>query len=82
MPHLKPEEIKFYKDNGFVKLSNIFSEAEMEEMCKEYNFIFETKNNDEMESSWAGDEMRKQANFINYSVSISIIYEYMYSYFE
>ncbi|XP_077300649.1 putative alpha-ketoglutarate-dependent hypophosphite dioxygenase [Arctopsyche grandis] len=68
MPYLKPEEIKFYKDNGFIKLNNIFSEAEMDEMCKEYNFIFETKNNEGMESSWAGDEMKKQANFINYSV--------------
>ncbi|XP_015518742.1 probable alpha-ketoglutarate-dependent hypophosphite dioxygenase [Neodiprion pinetum] len=71
LKYLKPEDKEFYEKNGFIKLSGIFSEAEMEEISQEYNELFERKtreNLEGLESAWSGDRVKQEAGFIDYTV--------------
>ncbi|OXU28256.1 hypothetical protein TSAR_001084, partial [Trichomalopsis sarcophagae] len=68
---LTPEQKEFYKENGFIKLSGVFSEQEMNEISNEYDDLFNRKqqaNMDGLEAAWEGDDMKKAANNINYTV--------------
>lgn len=69
---LTQEQKKFWDDNGYVQVSGIFTPTEMEEMSKAYDDIFERKQKENvaaMESAWVGDEMKKAANNMDYTVS-------------
>ncbi|XP_044729875.1 probable alpha-ketoglutarate-dependent hypophosphite dioxygenase [Chrysoperla carnea] len=68
MVRLTKEQKDFYAKNGFIKLSNIYSNEDMDRLSKEYDDLFTRKNIDDMEAAWKGNDMKKQANFINYSV--------------
>lgn len=68
MKGLTPEQKDFYKKNGFIKLSNVFTDDQLDRLSNEYNQLFARQNNPEMEAAWKGDVMKKQANFIDYSV--------------
>ncbi|GBP92484.1 Phytanoyl-CoA dioxygenase, peroxisomal [Eumeta japonica] len=61
MGRLTAQEKQFYKDNGYIKLSNIFTEEEMDEICTEYERIFTLKNNPGMEAAWEGNDVKKLA---------------------
>lgn len=68
MVRLTKEQIRFWKDNGYIKLSGIFSDKEMDVISKEYDRIFILKNNPGMEARWEGNEMKKIAQSKDYSV--------------
>ena len=69
---LTSEQKQFYIENGFIKLSGVFSNAEFQEILKEYTDLFARKQNEDMdglEAAWIGNDMKKAAGNINYTVS-------------
>ncbi|XP_048484567.1 probable alpha-ketoglutarate-dependent hypophosphite dioxygenase [Plutella xylostella] len=68
MVRMTKQQIQSYKDNGFIKLSNIYSEKELQELSEEYNRIFYKKNNPGMEAAWLGDDMKAAVKNKEYSV--------------
>nr|XP_045599032.1 phytanoyl-CoA dioxygenase, peroxisomal-like [Procambarus clarkii]XP_045599043.1 phytanoyl-CoA dioxygenase, peroxisomal-like [Procambarus clarkii]XP_045599053.1 phytanoyl-CoA dioxygenase, peroxisomal-like [Procambarus clarkii]XP_045599061.1 phytanoyl-CoA dioxygenase, peroxisomal-like [Procambarus clarkii] len=54
MKFLTPEQKKFYDDNGYVVI-NVLSEEEKDELSTEYDRLFESKREYELEASWQGD---------------------------
>lgn len=69
---LTPQQKQFWTDNGFIKLSGIFSENEMGEISWEYDDLFERQQKsykEELEATWVGEDMKKLAGNINYTVS-------------
>lgn len=69
---LTPEEKKSWKENGYIKLSKVFSAKEMNEILEAYDELFERKrreNLEGLESAWAGNDMKKAAGNIDYTVS-------------
>lgn len=69
MVRLTKEQIKFFQDNGYIQISNVFSDKEIDTIVNEYSRIFALKNNAGMEAAWLGDDMRKTANEKPYSVT-------------
>jgi len=68
---LTPEQKEFWKENGFIKLTNVFSKDEFNDIEREYSDLFARKqqeNIDGLEAAWIGDDMKKAANNINYTV--------------
>ncbi|PSN48715.1 hypothetical protein C0J52_08782 [Blattella germanica] len=59
---LTKDQVKFYKDNGFIKLSNIFTDAEIKEISEEYDDLFKRKKSTGLRAEWQGNEMKKAAN--------------------
>lgn len=69
---LTQDQKDFYTQNGFVKLSGVFSNEEFEKMAKEYDDLFQRKQNENangLEAAWVGADMKKAAGNINYTVS-------------
>lgn len=69
---LTREQKDFYIQNGFVKLSGVFSNEEFEEILKEYDELFQRKQKEDLnglEAAWAGDDMKKAARNLSYTVS-------------
>ncbi|PSN48716.1 hypothetical protein C0J52_08783 [Blattella germanica] len=64
---LTKEQIQFYKENGYIKLSNIFTEKELQEISDEYDDLFERKQkeNAELQAVWKGEEMKKACDIQN-----------------
>ncbi|XP_034256160.1 probable alpha-ketoglutarate-dependent hypophosphite dioxygenase isoform X2 [Thrips palmi] len=58
---LTPEEVQFYKDNGFIKI-NVLEKAEIDALSEEYDLLFRLQASDDMDSSWVGDDMKKATN--------------------
>ncbi|XP_063240252.1 probable alpha-ketoglutarate-dependent hypophosphite dioxygenase [Bacillus rossius redtenbacheri] len=58
---LSEEQVKFYKDNGFIKLENIFSKQEFDKFSDEYDDLFRAKKNDQLEAVWQGNDMKELA---------------------
>ncbi|XP_066950957.1 phytanoyl-CoA dioxygenase, peroxisomal-like [Macrobrachium rosenbergii] len=54
MKFLTAEQKKFYNDNGYVVL-DILSEAEIDELGREYDDIFKRKADSNLEATWQGD---------------------------
>ncbi|XP_063978509.1 phytanoyl-CoA dioxygenase, peroxisomal-like [Diachasmimorpha longicaudata] len=68
---LTPTQKKFYEENGYVKLSNVFTPKEFQEISDAYDDIFTRKQKEhvaEMESSWGGKEMKRLAENRDYTV--------------
>ncbi|XP_043272964.1 probable alpha-ketoglutarate-dependent hypophosphite dioxygenase [Venturia canescens] len=68
---LTAEEKKFWKDNGYIKISNVFSVQEMNEISEAYDELFERKRRENvqgLEAAWAGNDMKKAAGNIDYTV--------------
>lgn len=61
MKFLTSAQKEFYKDNGFVLLSNVFTHSQCEEMSKDYNNIFKRKAEEKahMNALWQGDWQEK-----------------------
>ncbi|CAG2054196.1 unnamed protein product [Timema podura] len=62
---LSKEQVEFYKENGFVKFGDVFTNEEFDRFDKEYTYLFENKLNtfgNELESKWLGKEMDELAN--------------------
>ncbi|XP_068619248.1 probable phytanoyl-CoA dioxygenase [Battus philenor] len=59
MGRLTASEKKFYKDNGYILISNLFTEDELSRLSQEYDNLFQRKNQSKIESSWVGSD----ANF-------------------
>ena len=66
--------MQFYKENGFIQLSNIFSEGEAEEFSKEYSMLFQIKAGADLETAWRGTHMNMLTNDKKVTVSIGIDY--------
>ncbi|XP_034256157.1 probable alpha-ketoglutarate-dependent hypophosphite dioxygenase isoform X1 [Thrips palmi] len=58
---LTPQEVQFYKDNGFIKI-NVLEKAEIDALSEEYDLLFRLQANDDMDSTWIGEDMSKAAN--------------------
>ena len=58
---LTEEQLNFYKENGYISLSNIFTEAEIQACSEEYDRLFEEKKkaNQDLEATWTGDWKNK-----------------------
>lgn len=68
---LTPEQKKFWTENGYIKLANILSEKELKEISEAYDELFKRKHNENingLESAWAGEDMKKAAGYIDYTV--------------
>ncbi|XP_034942550.1 probable alpha-ketoglutarate-dependent hypophosphite dioxygenase [Chelonus insularis] len=68
---LTAEQHKCWQDNGYVKLSNVFTSKEMNEICTEYNQLFEQKSQENMEALeavWIGDDMKNLSAHRNVTV--------------
>lgn len=48
---------EFYKENGYIQLSNIFTPEEVEEISQAYDSVFERKKKQEfnMQAGWEGN---------------------------
>lgn len=71
---LTKEQKRQWDENGFIKVGNIFSPAELNEISDAYNELFERKAKENMgglEAGWAGDEMKRAAKNIDYTVSLN-----------
>lgn len=66
------EQRKFYKENGFVKLDNVFTPAEIQTISDEYDELFARKHNEGMEASWRGALMNKESKQAPVSVRLSL----------
>lgn len=58
---LTDEQIKFYKDNGYIHIKNLLTPEELKEISDEYDNLFNRKNQGIMENSWVGgvaDDLR------------------------
>lgn len=69
---LTPEEKKFWHENGYIKLTNVYSTKEINEISDAYNELFERKHRENLaglEAGWVGEEMKKAAGYIDYTVS-------------
>lgn len=68
---LTAQQKKFYDDNGYVKLSGVFSEKELQEISDAYDELFDRKHKENLEgleSAWVGDDMKKEAGYREYTV--------------
>lgn len=69
---LTSEQKQFWKENGYIKLTNVYTLKEMNEISDAYNELFERKHRENLaglESAWVGEDMKKAAGYINYTVS-------------
>ncbi|KAJ1527014.1 hypothetical protein ONE63_008558 [Megalurothrips usitatus] len=55
---LTQQDVDFWKENGYVKF-RLYSDKEMDAICKEYDYLFKLKENSGMEAAWIGDDMIK-----------------------
>jgi len=71
LKYLTSEQKQFWKENGYIKLSNVYTMKEMNEISDTYNEMFERahRKNVSLEASWIGEDMKKAAGNIDYSVS-------------
>lgn len=73
---LTSEQEQFWQENGYVKLSNVYSTKEMNEISDAYNELFERKHRENLsglEAGWVGGDMKKLAGNIDYTVSKNIL---------
>jgi len=70
LKYLTSEQKQFWKENGYIKLSNVYTMKEMNEISDTYNEVFERahRENVGLEASWMGEDMKKVAGNIDYSV--------------
>lgn len=69
---LTSEQKQFWHENGYIKLSNVYSIKEMNEILDAYNELFERKHRENLpglEAGWRGEDMKKAAGYIDYTVS-------------
>lgn len=72
---LTREQKNCWVESGYVKLSNVFTTKEIEEISREYDELFERKKKEDLdglESAWIGDDMKKLAGNRNTTVSRNI----------
>lgn len=80
LKRLTPEEKKFYDKNGFIKLSGIFTDVEVENISQECNDLFARKskeNENGLESAWVGERMKQEAGYIDYTVGFAHVLSYL-----
>ncbi|XP_029179228.1 uncharacterized protein LOC114946741 [Nylanderia fulva] len=67
---LTSEQKLFWKENGFIKLTNIYTTKEVNEISDAYNELFERKQREKLglEASWVGNDMKKLAGGADYTV--------------
>ncbi|XP_072742525.1 probable alpha-ketoglutarate-dependent hypophosphite dioxygenase [Anoplolepis gracilipes] len=68
---LTSEEKKFWEENGYIKLTNVYSPKEVNEISDAYNELFERKHRENLaglEARWAGEDMKKLSGYIDYTV--------------
>lgn len=73
---LSKEQKNCWIENGYVKLSNIFSTKEIDEISKEYDDLFERKKQEDidgLESAWIGDDMKKLSGYRNTTVKEKLL---------
>ncbi|VVC86490.1 phytanoyl-CoA dioxygenase, peroxisomal-like [Leptidea sinapis] len=63
MGRLTAEQLKFYKDNGYIVLKKLIKGKELERLSEEYDNLFRRKNEAKTESSWVGsDESHRESD--------------------
>lgn len=69
MGRLTQEQKHFYKENGYIILKNVLSEADLAAITEEYDKLFARKNQEKMESSWVGTDADDRKNSSEFTVS-------------
>lgn len=75
---LSSSQKECWRENGYVKLTNVFTPKEIAEMSTEYDELFERKrreNVEGLEAVWAGNDMKKLSENRNVTVSINCIFK-------
>ncbi|KAJ9589693.1 hypothetical protein L9F63_017099, partial [Diploptera punctata] len=73
---LTEDQLEFYKENGFIQLSNIFTSDEIDEISEEYRTLFKMKSDADLDTTWGGEDMHKLAN--QKKVTVSAIHNLQY----
>jgi len=60
-------QLKFYSENGYLVLDEVYSTEEIDECSSEYDKVFELKKNSDLEATWKG-------NWTNDAASVYFIY--------
>ncbi|XP_053617924.1 phytanoyl-CoA dioxygenase, peroxisomal-like [Plodia interpunctella] len=68
MVRLTAQQKKFYQDNGYLHLKNVFSKQELDTVIDEYNKLFKRKNEEQIENSWVGSNETNRINNTPFTV--------------
>ena len=73
---LTDAQIEFYRTNGYILLDDVYTPEEIEECSREYNALFERKQNVyNLEATWGGDwndaEKESQPTSVFFSVALA-----------
>jgi len=49
------EQQEFYEKNGYIILKNVIKPSDLETLSQEYDELFSTKHDDNLEATWGGD---------------------------
>lgn len=71
MVPLSEEQLRFYRDNGYLVLPGLLPADLLDELSEEYDRLFQRKNQDKMESSWVGRDEDDRKSNSQYTVSSS-----------
>ncbi|XP_046643773.1 phytanoyl-CoA dioxygenase, peroxisomal-like isoform X1 [Daphnia pulicaria] len=52
---LSESQLKFYSENGYLVLDEVYSSGEIYECSSEYDKVFELKQNSDLEATWKGN---------------------------
>ncbi len=55
---------KFYFDNGYIVLDDVYSTSEIDECSSEYDRVFELKKDSDLEATWKGNWTKDTASVI------------------
>ncbi|KAG7298254.1 hypothetical protein JYU34_019075 [Plutella xylostella] len=68
MVPLTEEQLRFYRDNGYLVLPGLLPADLLDELSEEYDRLFQRKNQDKMESSWVGRDEDDRKSDSQYTV--------------
>lgn len=62
MQVLEEKQLQFYRENGYLILDGLYSDAEIDECSSEYDLVFERMRNSDLEATWKGDWNKDATN--------------------
>lgn len=69
MVRLTPEQVQFYRDNGYILLKGAIKGKDLEVLSREYDNLFKRKNESKTESAWVGRVHNHRISDSPYTVS-------------
>lgn len=59
---LSESQLKFYSENGYLVLDEVYSTRDIDECSSEYDKVFELKQNSDLEATWKGNWTKDTAS--------------------